>query len=257
MNPSVETVSLALFRAFRGGPALDSARMSSLVTSAQDAYAVQDALVHALDAQRPGPGAPPAWKSGGPSRTATLTHSRLPCAGVRPSGSNMRDLHLRQPGIEAEVALRLSREIDAQEAATLTREDAARLIDAMCVSIEVVDSRWVDGKSAPALLKLADLQSHGALVLGEWIGFEDRDWSRQPCRVRVGGAGWQQFQGTHSLADPTWVLPAWLRHATRSESSVPAGTVVTTGTWCGWLDASPGDRVEVEFPGIGGAVVEL
>ena len=35
---------------------------------------------------------------------------------------------------------------------------ATALIDAMCVSIELVDSRWTDGRDAPALAKLADLQ---------------------------------------------------------------------------------------------------
>jgi len=39
--------------------------------------------------------------------------------------------------------------------------------------------------------------------------------------------------GTHSLRDPAWVLPQWLRHATRHGATLPAGTVVTTGTWAG------------------------
>lgn len=231
--------------------------MAPLVTNADEAYELQEALVHALDRERPGQGLPPSWKSGGPSRNTTLTHSQLPAYGVRSSGSNMQGLHLRQPGIEAEIALRLSRAVDAQEAAALTHEDAARLVDAMCVSIEVVDSRWTDVKTAPALFKLADLQSHGALVLGEWVDFEPRDWTRQTCEVRIGEGDWKIFQGTHSLADPTWLLPVWLRHATQRVGTIPAGTVVTTGTWCGWLDARAGDEVQVKFPGIGHAAVQL
>lgn len=258
MNPSIENdVLRSLQDALRGGPAIDDTRMAALITSPTQAYAVQDALVQALDAQRPATDAPPAWKSGGPSRDATQTHSQLPAYGVRPSGSDMQGLHLRQPGIEAEIALRLRRAVFAHEAAALTHEDAIELVEAMCVSIEVVDSRWLNGKTAPGLLKLADLQSHGALVLGEWKRFENRDWSRQTCQVRIGDADWQTFEGTHSLADPTWVLPAWLRHATRNGACVPAGTVVTTGTWCGWLDAKAGDRVEAKFADIGFALVQL
>lgn len=258
MNPSFDKdVFQALVAAMRGGPAANDTRMAALITSPEQAYAVQDALVQALDAQWPATGAPPSWKSGAPSRAATQTHSQLPAYGVRPSGSDMQGLHLRQPGIEAEIALRLGRAVSADEAAALTHEDAVELVEAMCVSIEVVDSRWSNAKRAPELLKLADLQSHGALVLGEWKRFENRDWSRQTCQVRIGDAGWQTFEGTHSLADPTWVLPAWLRHATRSGGSVPAGTVVTTGTWCGWLDANAGDRVEASFPDIGHAIVQL
>jgi 2-keto-4-pentenoate hydratase len=96
------------------------------------------------------------------------------------------------------------------------------------VSIEIVDSRWQQGVEAPALLKLADLQSHGALVLGDWLPFAPRDWTAQSCTVRIGSGAAQEFRGTHSMADPAWVLSAWLRHATRDGATVPAGPVVTT-----------------------------
>ena len=126
----------------------------------------------------------------------------------------------------------------------------------MCVSIEIVDSRWAEGLDAPALAKLADLQSHGALVLSDWLPFEARDWAAQRCRVSIGTQPAVERRGTHALADPLFVLPAWLRHATRNGRTVPAGTVVTTGTWCG-LHAAAGDRVLAEFPGIGVAAVQL
>jgi 2-keto-4-pentenoate hydratase len=38
---------------------------------------------------------------------------------------------------------------------------------------------------------------------------------------------------------------------------VPAGTVITTGTWCGLLPAQPGDRVVVRFDGVGEAAVQV
>jgi len=38
---------------------------------------------------------------------------------------------------------------------------------------------------------------------------------------------------------------------------LPKGTVVTTGTWVGILDAQPGERVEVVFEGVGQASVQL
>jgi len=38
---------------------------------------------------------------------------------------------------------------------------------------------------------------------------------------------------------------------------IGAGTVVTTGTWVGVLDAAAGDLVQVEFDGIGSAEVQL
>ena len=39
--------------------------------------------------------------------------------------------------------------------------------------------------------------------------------------------------------------------------TVPAGTVVTTGTWCGMLRAAAGQRVTVAFAGFDSATVRL
>ncbi len=111
------------------------------------------------------------WKSGGPSRDAVLTHAALPPDGVWTSPADARKWPFRLRGIEAEIALRLARDVDPAQAATLDHQRAAELVDAMCVSIEIVDSRWVEGLQASPTAKLADLQSHGALVLGGWVPY--------------------------------------------------------------------------------------
>ncbi len=225
------------------------------LADAPSAYAVQDGVAREFGWFT---GAPARhWKSGGPSRDAVLTHAPLPPSGVWASPADARAWPFRLRGIEAEVALRLGRDVDAALAASLDHAQAASLVDAMCVSIEVVDSRWVEGLNAPATAKLADLQSHGALVLGAWIPFVPRDWNAQHCRVRVGAQPSVERRGTHAMADPTFVLPAWLRHATRGGRSIAAGTVVTTGTWVGILHAAAGDLVSAEFADIGSASLQL
>lgn len=245
----------ALTAAWTGGPALQHADWPDAVPDADTAYAVQARLWAALGGTSGSPARH--WKSGGPSRSTPLTHAPLPPAGVLPSGSSLAALPLRHRLVEAEVALVLARDVSAQEASTLEAAAAPSLVRSMTVTLEAVDSRWAAMREAPALLKLADLQSHGALVVGEMVPFEARDWAAQVCRVRIGAADWQTFTGTHSLADPTWLLPLWLRHATRQGASVPAGTLVTTGTWCGLLAAQAGDRVQVEFPGIGSVAAQF
>lgn len=248
----VDSTVQALLKARR----LMQAVPAPALPDADAAYAVQDGVAAALGWLSPGVGQ--AWKSGGPSRTAMQTHAALPPAGVWRSPAEASAWPFRLRGIEAEVALRLAQPVDAARAASLDVDAARALVDAMAVSIEVVDSRWTEGLQAPALARLADLQSHAALVLGDWVPFDAaRDWSRQACRVHIGVQPAQTFVGTHSMADPAWVLPAWLRHATRGGRRVPAGSVVTTGTWCGLLFAAPGDRVEVSFEGIGSTAVQL
>lgn len=255
MTSPIAAVVAGLQQARSAQRPIDAAPLEALLQSAADAYAVQDEM--ARQAAWYAGAVPVHWKSGGPSRSAVLTHAGLPPANVRPSPADFRDVHFNSRLIEAEVALRLGRDVGAAEAAALSPDSAAALVDAMTVSIEVVDSRWHDMRSAPALLKLADLQSHGALALGEWIPFAARDWSRQSCTVRVGDAAPRAFTGTHSLGDPAWLLPAWLQHVTRHGAMVPRGTMVTTGTWCGMLEAKQGDLVRAVFEGIGSAEVQL
>ena len=220
-----------------------------------DAYAVQRLVAQAL--QGPEPAFPRYWKSGGPSREATLTHAPLPAEGVWSSPADARHWPCNIRLIEVEIALRLGQDVTPAQAAALSHEAAPSLVEAMTVSIELVDSRWQQGVQAPALLKLADLSSHGALVLGEWIPFEARDWAAQRATVRIAGGSPVTFNGSHSMGDPAWVLPAWLRHATRDGDTVPRGTVVTTGTWCGMLPARAGDLVTARFEGVGEASLQL
>lgn len=219
------------------------------------AYAVQEEVARAHGWFASGPARH--WKSGGPSRNAALTHAALPPQGIWTSPAAAGDWPFNFRDIEAEIALRLSCDVDAALAQTLDLPKALALIDAMCAAIEIVDSRWIEKLDAPICAKLADLQSHGALVLGSWIPFAKRDWSQQICRTQIGRQQPVELRGCHTLADPAFVLPTWLRHATRQGHIVPAGTVVTTGSWVGILHAAQGDLVTVEFPGIGEASVQL
>lgn len=253
--PDIDDIATALVNARRTGEAAASLPLAQALAEPAQAYAVQERVARALGWFGDAP--PRWWKSGGPSREALLTHAPLPPAGVKPSPADLSKQPFQRRGIEAEIALRLGRAVDAALAATLDVDSARDLLDAMAVSIEIVDGRWSEGMQAPALLRLADLQTHGALVLGDWVPWQARDWAAQHCRVRVGQRLDEQRTGTHSCGDPAWVLPAWLRHATRGGQVVPAGTVVTTGTWVGILDAQPGERVEVVFEGIGEAAVQL
>ena len=250
MTPSITALADALIAARQSNRTLDAAPWLPTLQDAAQAYEVQDAVGSALGWFEAG-AVPGCWKSGGGSRDVTLTHAPLPPAGVRQSPANFDDLAFHTPGIEAEIALRLGQDVTPAMAAKLDHNDAASLIDAMAVSVEIVDSRWQDLPATPALLRLADSQVHGALVLGEWQPYAAVDWASQRCETKVGNAETVAREGTHPLADPAWLLPIWVRHVTRHGQTAPAGTVVTTGSWVGVLPCRRGDQVTAEFAGIG------
>jgi 2-keto-4-pentenoate hydratase len=244
----------ALLAARRDRTPIDATPFTESLRDAQDAYAVQQIVWK----EAGGTGAFPRWwKSGGPSRETTLTHAPLPDTGVWTSPADARSHHFNFRLVEAEIALRLAREVTPEQAKALTAQTAPALVDAMCVSIEIVDTRWQQRAAVPALLKLADLQAHGGIVFGDWVPFAPRDWAAQRCTVRIGDQPLREFRGSQALGDPTWLLPTWLRHCTRDGATVPAGTVVTTGTWCGILPAEAGQLVVVQFDGVGEARIQL
>ncbi len=252
-DPSTALVQ-ALTTARTDHAPISAAPWADTLQSAERAYAVQDGVARRLgwfDA------APRHWKSGGASREAELTHAPLPPAGVWASPADASGWPFNLRALEAEVALRVAVDVDAKRAASLDEGKLGELVDAMTVSIEVVDSRWIESTDAPPLLRLADQGLHGALVLGSWVPYAPRDWSTQVCRLRIASRPVIERRGGHSLGDPLWVLPQWLRHATRHGDVVSAGTVVTTGAWIVVLDGQAGEKVSAEFEGIGSVTVQL
>jgi 2-keto-4-pentenoate hydratase len=253
-NPSSQAMALtgvtqALVAARRTGHPVPALPWHDAITTAAEVYAVQDAVAQAMGWFAGGPAQ--FWKSGGGSRNDVMTHAALPPQGVRPSGSTLADLPSHAPAIEAEIALRLGVAITPEHAATLTFADCASLVDAMAVTIEVADSRWSEAFQAPPLLRLADSGCHSALLVGDWVDYAPRNWAEQRCEVQIGEQALLVRTGSHTLADPLWLLPAWLRHATRNGQTVPAGTAVTTGSWIGAVHIPVLAAVRVEFPGIG------
>ncbi|APW39683.1 2-keto-4-pentenoate hydratase [Rhodoferax koreense] len=250
-DAAVQRVAQVLVGARRSGQPVTSSGLEQALHKEEQAYAVQALVAQALGWFDEGAAY---WKSGGASRASPLAHAALPAAGVRHAGASLDELRWHTPALEAEIVLRLGQPVTPARAQQLTHEDAAGLVASMAVAIEIADSRWVEGLSAPAWLRLADQGSHGALLIGEWLPWSDHDWANQVCEVDLDAQPVVAGAGPHSLGDPSWLLPIWLRHATRDGRTVAAGTVVTTGSWVG---AIPMRRlpsvvdVQVRFPGLG------
>lgn len=264
LSPAATQLCDALLQARRSGqPLAPDAAAQAAVPDEAMACALQHAQGVALGAW-PADALPRFWKSGGPRRDGPLVHAPLLPAGVHAVAEggcvDLRGAAFFQPMLEAEVALRLGQDVSPALAATLGVAEAESLIDALAVSVEVVDTRWISMAEATPWLKLADFQVHGALVLGPWqpwAGWHGHAWATQRGELLLGAEDLIAFQGSHSLGTPQWLLPLWLRHLTRHGHTVPAGTVVTTGTWSGCRPVARGSRVAVSFERLGGFSLQI
>lgn len=257
-DPALAKLADALTQAWRQKLTLDDGRWAGSLRHPEEAERVALAVVGRLD----GDPVPSAWKCGGASRDpAALSHAPLPLAGVRMAREHevldLRDCWLPCGGVEAEIALQLAEDVSPDEARALQPGEGQSLIGGMAVAIELVASRWHGGADAPALLRAADLHSHGALALGPWQPWSERDWSAQACSLQFETQAAVQRTGSHPLGDPSWLWASWLQFLTRDGQTVPAGSVVTTGSWLGTLPLRRRERLCVSFAGIGALTLQL
>jgi 2-keto-4-pentenoate hydratase len=163
----------------------------------------------------------------------------------------------RMIGIEAELAFRFGADLPAR-ATPYTQEEILAAVSEICVAIELCDTRLTDWADASALWRLADFQSAAMLVVGD----VRRDWraidfANQDVELAINAQSRARRRGTHPTVDPSRLLAAIVAHCARHADGLRAGDVVTTGSWTGMTDASPGDAIRVEFPGIGAAELAL
>ena len=255
----IAKISAALVEARRSGQPADESPWADVSLAADDIYRIQERVAAELgwaDAV----GAPAAvsyWKGGGAGPGSVASFSRLPPPWVRPAPGPFRAQDFHRLGIEIEVAFRLARDVEAVDLASRTAHDPAAFLDAMAVSIELVYFRWSGQDRAPRDLRSADLQSNGALVLGEWTPLRTVDWAAQVATLEIDGQSAGRWQGSFAQGDPLWFAPQWLAHAVARHGRLAEGSVLTTGTWCGlvWLEGRA--EVVARFDGIGEARLTL
>lgn len=215
------------------------------------AYAVQDATVARL-------GHVCAWKVGAKGRHVTPICAPLPAAGVLGSGATLAGPPWLLRGVEVELALRVGRDLDAADA-RLGPKELAAAFDAVLPAVEVVETRLADWRTAAPLALLADLQSHGALVLGEPMAMPQGrpDLLTLEATLEFDGRTVAETRGGNPAQD-VWRLLGWLiGHCARRGQPLRAGQFVTTGSCTGMMFAPPGTLAQARLTGFGGVVLRF
>jgi 2-keto-4-pentenoate hydratase len=214
------------------------------------AYAIQDATL-----ARIGPCG--GWKVGASGPEAEPICAPLPASGLLNSSAQPGP-KFRLRGVEVEVALRVGRKLTAEDTALPDRE-LVRAFSAAYPAIEVVETRLGDWKSSTALAQLADLQSHGALLIGQasTVSLVAVDLKHVEAHLFVGEAVSRQTTGGNPAGD-IWRLLRWLigHCADRGVPLLP-GQIVTTGSCTGMVFAEEGTCVRARLAGLGEVTVDF
>lgn len=153
--------------------------------------------------------------------------------------------------MEVEVALRLGRDLDPQ-GRLLAPAELAQAFDPVLPAVEVVESRLLEGHIADPLAQLADLQCHGALVLGSPAALPpaQMDLRTLEASLRFNGTVAAHTYGGNPAQD-VWRLLAWLAlHCAQRGQPLRAGQIVTTGSCTGMMNAPRGLPVRGEVTGV-------
>lgn len=209
------------------------------------AYAVQDAIL-ALAGPAGG------WKVGAKGPDLEPNGAPLPASGIHPSGAELTGPPWSMRGIEVEVAVRFARDF-APSSPDVDRAQLQRAIDCVLPAIEVVETRLADWRDSDPLAQLADLQTHGALVVGAPSAVKpaEVDLRAVEAYLALDGQPVASCRGANPAGD-VWRLLGWLAwHAAQRGRPLRAGDVVTTGSCSGLLLAGEGMQVLADLKGIG------
>jgi 2-keto-4-pentenoate hydratase len=209
------------------------------------AYAVQDAIADAVGPVR-------GWKVGAKRPELEPAASPLPAWGIFESGIALIGPPWTMRGIEVEAAVRFARDF-APSSPEVDRAHLAGAIDCVLPAIEIVETRLSDWRDSDPLAQMADLQTHGALVIGEPSTMKpaDLDLRKVEAYLAFDGQPVASCRGANSGGD-VWRLLSWLAwHAAQRGRPLRAGDVVTTGSCSGMLFAGEGMHVLADLKGIG------
>ncbi len=176
----------------------------------------------------------------------------LPRAGLLSSGSVLSGPAWQLRGVEVEVAVRLGRDLMPDTAAPDIASVLAA-VDAVLPVIEVVETRLAQWRESDPLAQLADLQSHGALIIGAPSNMRPAqlDLRTVVAYLAFDGQPVASTRGGNPAAD-LWRLLGWLAwHCMQRGQPLRAGQIITTGSCTGMLFAPERARVHADLAGIG------
>mgnify|MGYP002778905190 CR=1 FL=1 len=149
-----------------------------------------------------------------------------------------------QPRLEGEIAFRLNHELAGPE---VTIEDVLAATDALAVSFEIVDSRFVR-ENFRVLDTIADNASYGAFTLGAW-GTDWLEGDLRDIRMTMERHGEVVVEGTgaDSLGHPANAV-AWLANTLASyDVRLQPGEVLLSGSLGRAIAVEPGDVFTVRM----------
>lgn len=232
------TTATDVLLAARRDPSARPAQLPEPPGDAAGAYAIQQAVQAQL-------GPIGGWKVGAPPSGA-FTCAPLPASHVMASPARVTQAECPDRGVEAEIAVRMGRDLPPRDA-PYSREEVLAAIASAHPAIELLQSRYRDVDAVDPHSGLADALSHYGLVVGAAIpDWQAIDLAAESVGVLVDGV--EVKRRTGNPAGEMIRLVVWLANeGARWAGGLKAGQMVTTGSWTGKDTIPAGGTVLMRF----------
>lgn len=247
----VHPLATQLANAWQSVMQLSSPDRSEAPADQAQAYDVQHALFAVQGWSLGG------WKVGAKDVAGPAQCAPLPVCGILSSPAVLPRAGFGQVGLEVEIGFRLGREFAPCQRG-YNDDDVLSSIAEVVTTIEVVSSRYLDWPHTDKLIQLADLQNHGALVVGDAVRYD----ATMSCvdveaTLTADGSKVSPPKVGNPAGDPRRLLPWLVNHACARGLTVTPQQVITTGSYTGMYFVRAGGRFVAEIKGLPAITLDL
>lgn len=197
------------------------------------------------------------WKIGAKSETGPIQGAPLPLPRIYSRSASIARRDYPVLGIELELIFSFNRDFLPQPDPVPER-DVLESVNAFGASIEIVSSRIAGWPETPKLSQLADLQNHGALVIGKMVEYRsDFSFADPMADLRINGVPLFSGAGRNPAGDPRRLLCWLVNHCRERGLALPAGSIITTGSYTGMEFPAHAGTVTGEIAGLPAVTFEL
>ncbi|MEZ0600716.1 2-keto-4-pentenoate hydratase [Paraburkholderia sp. IW21] len=221
------TLSQRLADARRNHETLDTLPTGLIPADGAAAYTIQHGILRVLSVPIGG------WKIGAKSDSGPIQGAPLPASDLHANGARLPREAFAPLGLELEIAFRFGRRFEPSTTPYSEAEVHAG-IGSMGATIEIVASRYAAWPNVDKLAQLADLQNHGALIVGEFTPYrEDFPFVAPSASFSFEARDVVETTPANPAGDPRRLLTWLVNHATSRGIAVTTEMVVTTGSYTG------------------------
>jgi 2-keto-4-pentenoate hydratase len=247
----VERLAEKLIAARRSLDRLAKLAPDEIPASAAEGYAVQDAILKRLAIPIAG------WKVGAASSSAEPQAGPILADRLQPSPARFAMPANAFRTVEGEVAFTLGRDLPTHSQG-YSEDEVWDAMATLHVGIEVLESSFIDRRRISEFAVLGDLLNNGAYCYGAAV----KDWRRldvatPAASIAIDGKEIRRAKAGTPGGHPKRLLTWLANHAASRGLPLKAGTIITTGSHTGMLDAPPGAMVTAQLEGIGEATLQF